>query len=128
MKVLITEVGKIGEENMVAFHSEFGDGKAIWNGETPLTDKEYHVEIEIRGTLLWGRDIIESPDERYKIESGTDGLNLTGKIESIDDDGYTVIRLNGSIVCVETLGVPFLSGAFVRVYASKVELFNQNYN
>ncbi len=127
MKVLIIDFQYIDEKCFVLFQSKLGSGKALWYGDSPVVNNEYHVEIEIHDNLLWGNNILSSLSRKYNIESVNDDLILTGKIESIDNDGYTVIRLDESIVCIEAIGKPFPLGAFVDVYTKDVELFNLNY-
>ncbi|MWC27339.1 hypothetical protein [Paenibacillus sp. MMS18-CY102] len=127
MKVLITEVQHIGEKCFVLFQSKLGNGKALWNGNLPAVNNEYHVEIEIHDHLMWGDNMISSPSMQYHIKQMNDGLILTGEIESIDDDGYTVIRLGESIVCVEAMGVPLTIGTFVTIHANDIAFFNLNY-
>lgn len=127
MKVLIIDVQHIGEKCFVLFQSKLGSGKALWYGDSPVVNNEYHVEIEIHDNLLWGDNIVSSLSRQYNIESVNDGLILTGEIESIDDDGYTVIRLDESIVCIEATGEPLPLGTFVNVHTKNVEFFNLNY-
>ena len=64
----------------------------MWNGSEPQINKEYIVELEIPGVLCWRRDII-SAQEKYLITNRNNKFSLVGIFESIDDDGYAVIRL-----------------------------------
>jgi hypothetical protein len=128
MKICVTGVQQIGEEKIVCFQSKIGNGKALWNGNPPTINKDYYVEIEIHDNLLWGDNIVKSPTRRFQIDLADNSLILTGELESIEDDGYTVIRLDESIVCIEASGTPLSIGTYVSILATKVEFFNQNYN
>lgn len=127
MKINIKEIKSELSRNIVVFSTEFGSAKAIWQGDTPRPNLEYFVEMEISNILTWGRDIIRVDECSYSVGMEGDVLYFIGYIESIDDDGYTVIRLGDSIIAIEVDGNPFPQGVFVKVLANEVSLFNVNY-
>ncbi|CAM4399849.1 hypothetical protein [Paenibacillus tarimensis] len=127
MKIFVTDILMIDQKNIVSFQSNIGNGKASWNGDPPTVNIEYYVEVEIHDNLSWGDNIIKSSSRHSQIELDDSSLILTGKIESIDDDGYTVIRLGESIICIEALGTPLSIGTYVSIHGKNVEFFNQNY-
>ena len=47
MKILITEIFESQSELLVKFHSEIGNGIALWNGVKPKTGDILDVGLEI---------------------------------------------------------------------------------
>jgi len=127
VKVRINEVIRESPKNFVIFSTEYGNTKAFWNGDMPEVDKEYFVELEIESTLKWGDNIRIVEDDKYVIGVEGNACYMVGYLESIEDDGYTVIRLGENIISLEVDGKPFPIGVFVKVEADKVILFNINY-
>ena len=120
MEIKIIEV--ISEHEVVVAN-KYGKMNAEWIGESPKKDSIKNVEVEINDTLVWGQDIVETNDKNYKIESIDGRICLQGCLESISEDGYTVIRLGESIICVDTEGMPLLEiRDFVTIKATHIEL------
>lgn len=120
MEIKIIEV--ISEHEVVVAN-KYGKMNAEWIGESPKKDSIKNVEVETNDTLVWGQDIVETNDKNYKIESIDGRICLQGFLESISEDGYTVIRLGESIICVDTEGMPLLEiGDFVTIKATHIEL------
>lgn len=127
MKIFISEITKNAQDkNIIKFITEYGEAYALWNGTEPQINKEYIVEFEIPDILFWKRDII-SAQEKYLITMENNKFCLVGLFESIDDDGYTVIRIGDSIISLETEGVPFELGSFVRIMTDTIELYEVDY-
>jgi hypothetical protein len=126
MKIIINEVVKKAHGNIINFSTEYGNASALWKGTEPQINKEYFVEFEIPDVLYWRKDII-SAEENCLIATENDKLYLVGFFESIDDDGYTVIKLGDSIVSVETQGEPLALGSFVMLSTNNLLLYEVNY-
>ena len=127
MKIFINEVTKNAQgNNIIKFTTEYGNACALWNGTAPQINEEYTVEFEIPNVLCWKRDII-SAQEGYLITIENNKFCLVGLFESIDDDGYTVIRLGESIIPIETEGEPLKLGSFVKLTTNTLVLYEVNY-
>ncbi len=111
----------------VYFSNQYGNATAIWNGDKPLISKEYYAEIEVTGVLIWEKDIFKS-DKINRIEELENGkVGLYGVLESIEDDGYAVVRIGDSIVAIETQDVPLKINSCVMVSAENILLYKVDY-
>jgi len=127
MEITINEVIKKTQGNsIIKFATKYGSAYGLWNGTEPQINKEYIVEVDIPAVLCWQIDII-SAQEEYFITIENNKFCLTGLFESIDDDGYLVIRLGESIVSVETQGNPLDLGSFVKLSTDTLVLYEVNY-
>lgn len=127
LEIIINEVIKKHPKNIVIFSTECGDAKAFWNGDMPIINKKYDVEIEIPGILIWGKNIKRTKEDRYTIGIKDNLLYILGRLESVEDDGYTIIRLGENIVPLEVEGNPPPIGAFVKVETNEITLYNVEY-
>lgn len=128
MEIKINEVNHKSLKCYVIFSTEFGNSKALWNGETPPeVNKGYFVEFEVPGILRWGEDIIISDKKEYVIKMDNGITQLAGMVESVDEDGYTVVRIDENIITLETEGSPFPIETFVIVKTDNLILFDVNY-
>lgn len=101
MKIIVE---KIEANNIVYFTSEFGKAKAKWNDGKPKC-KTYDVEIDIENCLKWDIDIkktLKPVDLIFIDKKGK--IIITGIFESIDEDGYTILRIGNSIITFLTEG------------------------
>lgn len=106
MKVLINRVVNLTKGYTVAYSNEYGSTSVFWNGAKPQINKEYFVEIEVPGVLNWQKDITIT-DMNCKIEELDNGIAyISGVLESIEDDGYTIMKIGDSIIAIETQGEP----------------------
>ena len=126
MRVKVMEAINQSKGCQVSFSTEFGIATALWNGNEPQINKEYFVELEVPGVLYWQKDITVSEAKcGILLESGT--VHLVGLFESIEDDGYTVIRLGDSIISIETQGEPPDIGSNVKLTTNNLLLYEVNY-
>lgn len=119
MKVTINTVN----QNIVTYSSEFGTGKAEWHGEIPTINSKCDVEFEIEDLLTWGVDINRINEQPCSIYMGKDKLIIIGQLESVDEDGYTVVRLGKSIIPLVVKDIPQQETMYVKALISKVILF-----
>lgn len=126
MKIIIKEIINQTQDYSISFSTEYGNANALWNGNKPKINEEYLVEFEIPEILYWQKDIVPSED-RYKIWTENNRFCLIGLFESIEDDGYTIIRLGDTIVPIETRGEPLVLGAFVKLTSNTLLLYEVSY-
>lgn len=97
-------IEKIEANNIIYFTSEFGKAKAKWNDKKPEC-KTYDVEIDVENYLKWDIDIKSTSKPINSIFIDKNGKTvITGIFESIDEDGYTVLRIGNSIITFLTEG------------------------
>ena len=52
---------------------------------------------------------------------------ITGCIDFVDEDGYTVLRLDDSIIPFLTIGEPYQVGTYVRLATKLITLYPLDY-
>ncbi len=98
----------------------------MWNGNKPKINNEYFAEFEIPDVLCWQKDIVSTKD-KYSIGTENNKFCLIGLLESIEDDGYAIIRLGDSIVPIVTQGEPPALGTFVKLTTNTLLLYEVSY-
>lgn len=122
MRVIINEITHMNLNVIVEFSSDHGSAIACWNGKVPNINKEYQVEVDIDNTLTWNKDILENKDYSSVFRRNGTSIMISGDIDSIDDDGYTVLRIGDSIIPFLTTGTPFPVGTNVTLSTAKITL------
>ena len=112
---------------IVGFTSEFGSADAVWKGSKPTEESTYEVEIEICKTLTWGQEILLSSMEKPAICGEDNVILITGCIDSYDEDGYTMLRLNGNLISFISIGMPFENGTYVTLIVDSISLTHVEY-
>ena len=110
-------------QNIVTFSSEFGIGKAEWHGEIPQINSKCYVEFEIEDSLTWGVDINRINEQPCSMYMEKDKLTIIGQLESVDEDGYAVVRLGKSIIPFIVQNIPQHETIYVKAQINKVILF-----
>lgn len=119
---------KINQEGiLVSFDSELGSAIAFWNGKKPMLGEVYHVELEISDDMNFGVEVIEKPEIKPKLFVENDKLAFYAQIESIEEDGYTVFRLESNIITAIVNGVSIPINSTVLVKPNKVILYSEDY-
>jgi len=119
MEVTINTVN----QNIVTFSSEFGAGMAEWHGEIPKINSKYDVEFEIEELLTWGVDINQINEQPCSMYMENEKLIVIGRLESVDEDGYTVVRLGKSIIPLVVKDIPQQETLYVKALINNVILF-----
>lgn len=117
------KVIKLLNEEHVRVFTKYGELDSRWSGKAPPLGSMRHVELELDELFEWGENILLSKEKEFRIDSGNT-VHIFGKLESIDDDGYTVIRLGESIINVITKGIPPSIGEYVRLKITDIELYD----
>lgn len=126
MRILINKVINQKSDYRVNFSTAYGSAIALWKGNKPELDKEYFVEIEVSNVFCWQKDIVVT-HEKCSILSEGNTVQIVAVFESIEKDGYTVLRLGDSIISIETQGeVPPL-GSNVKLTANNLILYEVMY-
>lgn len=126
MRITINETSIKKNGYQVNFSTEYGNATALWNGNVPEVKKEYFAEIEIPGILCWQKDI-STTDEKCFILLENNIVHIVALLESIEDDGYTVLRLGDSIITIQTQGKHPNVGSNVKITTNNLLLYEVTY-
>lgn len=125
MDVIIKKVSvRNKDEFEVLCSSKYGDFLALWKGTKPEEENSYNIEIEILDELTSEDEIIEQNDQLYQISQDENFVYFYGLLESVDEDGYCILRMDEYIVSLETKGNPLPIGSFIMAKCKNVELFD----
>lgn len=127
MKIVIEKVNLYDNPNIIYFSTEFGNAQAIWEGDKPEIGKEYFVEVDIENPLKFEDDLIEFEQDTFSIGMVKDSIFIIGFLESVEDDGYSVLRLRDNIVTFEVEGRLPSDNIFIRIEPRKIKLFQVKY-
>ena len=120
--VTATDTGKFH----VDFSTSIGSGQALWHGERPVVDQTYHVEIDIGEELVWGTSIQSIQAQVHRISLHEKKMVLQGVLEALEPDGSAVMRLDNSLVFIQTAGEIPGAGGFVQIIATDIEVYDMN--
>jgi hypothetical protein len=126
MKIVICRITTCdNNQPFVQFKSDCGQAEAIWRGSIFPSLKTYDVEFTLPELLLWGDTIQESAESADRIWQEADFIFIQGLYEMLDENGIVTIRINNSIIDIETSGNPVLLGARVclKVHKDNLELY-----
>lgn len=128
MQIYVNQIleEKTFDKFLIKFSCEYGAGIALWKGDRPSIKNEYSVEIEINEILTWGKEVVVN-DEEIAVKFNNGDFYIAGLLESVDDDGYSVIRLGQSIIAVETQGIPFPCGIYVKAKVTEAVFYKVEY-
>ncbi|WP_315119591.1 hypothetical protein [uncultured Clostridium sp.] len=107
----------------IEFSSQYGVAKGLWKGNTPEINQSYYVELDIRKTLIWEIDIIETDCREYKMWSEQDNIFFNVKMESYENDGCLTVRLGDNVILIETEGIPYSEGSFLKLQVNKILIY-----
>lgn len=127
MKIVVEKIVLADSNLIVHFLTDYGKATALWEGDNPTINGEYHVEMDFENTLIWNKDIVKDETEKYSIQMHDNMIFLVGILDSVDDDGYTVVKFGDNIVPFVTNGVPFEIGSFIKLIIKTVTLTQINY-
>ena len=120
MKICIQEVLP---DNSIKFSTEFGSAVAFWEGDKLEMDCCCHVEVDINDTLVWDKDITQNTDNGdFTIREENHYICITGDLESVDDDGYSILRFGESIIPFMATGEHFQIGTGIKIITKSISL------
>src|ERR1044071_7813612 len=122
MRITITQILPSSTSNVkVKFLTKSGVGEAFWGSRnTPQLNHTYDVEIEVRDILNWGKTIYFCSPEADLVEIKANQLLLRGKLESLEQDGSAILRIDDSIILLETKGDVIRKDSFICVLSNNV--------
>ena len=125
MRIRVKKIFCSNPDTIICFSTDFGSARALWtgwNGDTPKKNHVYDVEVDILQTLEWGVDIVEADGRKYSIIEKNSIIFISGLIDSIDEDGYVVLRIGDYIIPFIATGIPLKVGTFVTLATKSISL------
>ena len=107
--------------------THFGGIKVVWDGDALEIGKVYDVELDIEKVLIWGKDVTLSHNENFSISCEDNVASLYGVLESVDADGYSVLRMGDYIIPFLTQGNSFKIGSRVKITIDSISASPVNY-
>ena len=128
MEIFIGGVTLDGPRTFVVFASEFGAARAEWQSEKyrddpPITNERCHVEVTLDDDFVWNTNVLPTSDRRYRLWQDNTCVHLCGELESVDDDGFSILRMGPSILPFVATGTPLPLTSFIEVIAEKISLW-----
>jgi hypothetical protein len=113
---------------LVSFLSDFGSAVAYWEGEKPTIKGNYQVEVNISKKLVWRKDVLfDDTNSGDSIYIRDDNTFISGCIDSLDEDGYTILRLGDNIIPFFAIGKAFPIGTRITMAVEKLTFSPVNY-
>ena len=97
-----------------------------WMKSKPEVNRIYEVELESNETLVWNKNVSISK-ENNTICDANNLVKIVGDLESIDADGYLVLRIDNNIVTFMSQEMPMIQGGKVQVYVDSMEAYPIKY-
>lgn len=126
MKILITEIFESQSELLVRFHSEIGNGIALWNGVTPKTGDTLDVELDINEVFSWQKNIESSSTEASLITAINSTVQITAKLIQGANENCVALKLGDSIILIEIEESLPQKSCFVQITTTKLHLYPTN--
>lgn len=97
----------------VLCETSYGTVTLDWHGDTiPQAGETWNVELETAHVFCWESDIAET-NAPISLQDKDSCIELVGDVDSVNEDGYTVLRMGNCIVSVLTRGTPLCPGTRV---------------
>ncbi|MGG0177501.1 hypothetical protein [Gottfriedia acidiceleris] len=124
MRIIVVEyIKKLSDGYIVKFNSPYGSAIGKWVGSKPKLNSECDIEIDIPEILEWEKQIYKIDKEFSQITSDENHIYLSGVLESIDSDGYSVLRIGNNLVIFELTGDNYLIGSYVKIETKQILLY-----
>jgi hypothetical protein len=108
---------------IIKFNSPYGSAEGKWVGSKPKLNSECDIEIDIPEILEWEKQINKIDKEFSQIKSDENHIYLSGVLESVDSDGYSVLRIGKNIVVFELTGDNYPIGSYVKIKTKQILLY-----
>ena len=112
MKFHVIEV----DQNMVYGNTLFGELRGKWKYDTPIVNTSYEIELDINCVFIYKKNIFRADICSTSISCEGDHVCIFGVLESRDDDGYAVLRMNDSIIVFDLDSCELQVGDVVKLY------------
>lgn len=128
MKIRVNDIISNSPSCIVSCTLEFGDVLLTWKDSMPEINKEYDVEFDTDKILTWDDDISLTEESEPVIYMEKDAMVIIGTLESVDDDGFMVVRMKNYILTFETQGKALHNGTKIRIKVPSMNAYPFSYN
>ncbi|KTC39248.1 hypothetical protein AO265_15765 [Pseudomonas sp. ABAC61] len=106
----------------VGFRCALGEGRGRWSGPVPELFSVHEVEIGLEDLFQCGRNLHPHSPPSPGLGWGSDGLQVSGQLLQVDDDGGAALAVGQSIVLLWVQGDPGECPRWVKVHARDIVL------
>lgn len=110
----------------VLCETKFGKITLAWNGVLPQINQQYEVELDADEILEENINIFLS-DEDVSMFDFNNKKIIIGDLESIDDDGYTILRIENQILPLWSKNIEKFINKRVKIYLKNIYAYPINY-
>lgn len=123
MKVTILDI----KDDKVIFERKNGYYVSSWEGKFPEVNKDYDVSLQIKEVLTFGKEVTLSNDISLEIQEHPHEDYIIGILESADDDGFCVVRIEDSLLFCTIIGAKNYVGNFIKINIRKIHAVNTTF-
>lgn len=114
------------DKNNVLVQIKNSEFIAVWDGDKPIKNKKYDVEMDIDDELIWNSNIFLS-NEKNEIVSNSNGIKIRGKLNYNSEYNLAILKVYDSIILIDIAGIDDnLLNQWVEVKCSSIRLNNIN--
>lgn len=114
------------KENYIKVSTPYGEMKCQHDNKLNNESSSFDVEIEVSKILEWGIDIRKASIKKCSFNIVDGKTAMTGLVDSVDDDGILILRVDNSVVVFETKGRPYSKGEYITIEIHEMEIFDVN--
>lgn len=126
MKVKIIKVISKIPHIKVWCKTDLGNLSLIWKDDNPIENQEYEVELENDEILMLNNNVYIT-EELPTIFEDEQGITIIGDLESIDEDGYLVMRVENSIISFLAQNINLNVGLRIMIQITFLEAYPVSY-
>lgn len=110
----------------VLCRSKYGQFFAYWSEDDVNENEWYDVELDTDEELIDGVNLFKV-EEKNCIYSVGEKLKIVGTLESIDNDGYMIVRVDNSALTFVTSSSGFEPGLVVKILLNQIKAYPIEY-
>ncbi|MFF2874980.1 hypothetical protein ACFVR2_01530 [Gottfriedia sp. NPDC057991] len=122
--IVVRYMKELADGYIVNFNSLYSSAEGKWVGSKPKLNFKYNIEIDIPEILEWEKQINKIDEEFSQIASNDNHVYFSGVLESVDSDGYSVLRIGNNILAFELTGDNYPIGSYVKIETEQILLFD----
>ncbi|MCL2571928.1 MAG: hypothetical protein FWE11_05950 [Defluviitaleaceae bacterium] len=108
-------------------YTSYGAINVDWDGTIPEIEKKYDIELDIDEPLIWGANIVSSITPNNTITIKDNMILISGILETVHHDGYSVLRIGESIITFLAQGNSLICGSNITIIAKSMRAFPVSY-
>lgn len=126
MKVKILKISECNSKTKTMCQTDYGNVSLYWMKNNPKVNQIYDVELDTNEMLIWNKNVFLS-NEKNTLCDESSLIKIVGDLETIDTDGYLVLRIDNNIVTFMSQKVPMIEGKKIQIYVNYMEAYPIEY-